>query len=116
MRAIAFVTALLAVTAQRDNPRPYVVLSNPHIVVVETPEYEALVYDVTNNTARAVTGWGIDYEVTFADGTKRKGGRGILGPLREDGPSSHRAVAAHSAPCVGEACGWCHAPRASRNP
>jgi hypothetical protein len=97
MRAIAFVTALLAVTAQRDNPRPYVVLSNPHIVEAETPEYEGLAYELTNNTAQAVTGWGIRYEVRFDDGTKRSGGFGVLGPLQEGGPPGHRRVAAHSA-------------------
>ena len=97
MRAIALVTALLAVTAQRDNPRPYVVLSNPHIVEAETPGYEELAYELTNNTAQAVTGWGIRYEVTFDDGTKRTGGFGMLGPFRESDPPGHRPVVAYSA-------------------
>ena len=84
MRAIVFVTALLAFTAQRDNPRPFVVLSHPSIVEAETPGYEELAFELTNHTAKAVTGWGIRYEVTFADGTKRSGGRGVLGPLQQD--------------------------------
>lgn len=96
MRAIALVTALLAVTAQRDNPRPYVVVSNPHVVEAEMPEYEQLVYELTNNTAQAVTGWGIHYELRFDDGTKRSGGFGVLGPLRESDPPGHRPVAAYS--------------------
>ena len=96
MRAIAFVTVLLAVTAQRDNPRPYVVLSNPHIVEADTPGYAELAYELTNNTARAVTGWGIRYEMRFDDGTKRSGGFGVLGPLREDGVPGDRRVVAHS--------------------
>jgi hypothetical protein len=96
VRAIAFVTALLAFVEQRDNPPPYVVLSNPFVAEAETPGYEELAFDVTNNTTKAVTGFGIRYEVTFADGTKRSGGRGMLGPLRDDGPSPHRAVPARS--------------------
>jgi hypothetical protein len=94
---LPFITGLLAFTAQRDNPRPYVVVSNPHIVEAETPGYEELAYDVTNSTAQAVTGWGIRYEVTFDDGTKRSGGFGVLGPLREGDPPNHRPVVAHSA-------------------
>ena len=97
MHAIALVTALLTVTAQRDNPRPYVVVSNPHVVDADTPGYEELAYDLTNNTARAVTGWGIQYEVRFDDGTKRTGGVGVLGPLREGDPPGHRPLAGYSA-------------------
>jgi hypothetical protein len=94
---LPFITALLAFTTQRDNPRPYVVVSNPHIVEAETPEYEELAYELTNNTAKAVTGWGIRYELRFDDGTTRSGGFGVLGPLREGDPPNHRPIDAHSA-------------------
>lgn len=40
---------------------------------------------LTARSYQTITGWGIRYEITHADGKKRSGGFGILGPLEETG-------------------------------
>ena len=79
--------ALLLLSAQRDpvpSRRP-VAITGPAVMESEHKGLLELQYDLINRSPHAITGWGFRYEITMADGKKRSGGIGLLGPLEETG-------------------------------
>jgi hypothetical protein len=78
------VVALLLLHRPGDMVQSRVTLTHAAIVKGEIGGYEDIVFDLTNNSAQAVTGWAIRYEMTLADGTKRTEGLSAPGPLIAD--------------------------------
>lgn len=58
--------------------------------MARSPEHEALEFQLTNNTDKTITGYGVRFEIILLDGAKRSGGFGILGPLSDTGPGPRR--------------------------
>ena len=80
----AVLIVLLIGQTPRDIARPAVTVSNA--VMIPAEGYESLEFRITNNTAQAITGYGVQIEVTWTDGKTTREGLGMLGPLDEDDP------------------------------
>lgn len=70
---------LLLLQPPRETPTRPVVINGASVVAFEQDQtFEALEFRLTNATA-AITGYGVRYILTFADGKTRTGGFGVLG-------------------------------------
>ncbi|HVD92451.1 MAG TPA: hypothetical protein VNC21_09225, partial [Vicinamibacterales bacterium] len=71
----AVLIVLLIGQTPRDIARPAVTVSNA--VMIPAEGYESLEFRITNNTAQAITGYGVQIEVTWTDGKTTREGLGM---------------------------------------